>query len=319
MKSKIIATGSYLPDHIVTNHDFEKILDTNDEWIQKRTGIKERRFEEGSNLNMCVKAAVSCDVDVDSIDCIIVCTYTPDRMIPSTASELKRELRIKKTIPCFDLNAACSGFLYGLEVSDALIKSKSYKRVLLVGSDFNSRVLDYTDRSSAILFGDGAGAVVLERSDSPGIIKTVLHGDDDHDELLKLDSLNDFENPFVKREISNDEYFSMEGSPVFKFAIQVMRKSILSVVEKDELESIDYILSHQANRRIIEFAARNLKMAIEKFPMNLDRYGNTSAGSIPILLDEMVRSKKIKKGDRLVLVAFGGGLTYGSSLIEWSY
>ena len=319
MKSKIIATGSYLPPTIVTNDDLAKVMDTNDAWIKQRTGISERRFEEESNLHMCYEAAKACDIDVESLDCIIVCTYTPDSLIPSTASQLKRALKIKKHIPSFDLNAACSGFVYGLEVADALVKSGAYKRILLVGSDFNSRTLDFNDRGTAILFGDGAGAVVLESSQEAGVIKTVLRGDDDHDELIALSSMSDHPNAFVDRDAQVESYFTMKGSEVFKFAIKVMKESILSVVSKEELESVDYIISHQANRRIIEFAAKTLKMDIEKFPMNLDRYGNTSAGSIPIMLDELVRSKKVKKGDRLIVVAFGGGLTYGSSLIEWTY
>lgn len=319
MKSKIIATGSYVPNKVVTNDDLAKIMDTNDEWIKQRTGISERRYEAQSNVHMCKEAALNCDVDLESIDCIIVCTYTPDSFIPTTASSVKRELKIKKSIPCFDLNAACSGFVYGLEVADALIKSGTYKRVLLIGSDFTSRTLDFTDRGTAILFGDGAGAVVLESSDTPSIIKTVLRGDDDNGELIKLTSMSDHGNDFVDREVEKDSFFSMKGAEVFKFAIKVMKESILSVVSKEELTNVDYIISHQANKRIIEFAAKSLKMDIEKFPMNLEKYGNTSAGSIPILLDEMVKSKKIQKGDRLVLVAFGGGLTYASSLIEWKY
>ena len=319
MKSKIIATGSYVPNKVVTNDDLAQIMDTNDEWIKQRTGISERRYEAQSNVHMCKEAALKCDVDLESIDCIIVCTYTPDSFIPTTASSVKRELEIKKSIPCFDLNAACSGFVYGLEVADALIKSGTYKRVLLIGSDFTSRTLDFTDRGTAILFGDGAGAVVLESSETAGIIKTVLRGDDDNDELIKLTSMSDHGNDFVDRDIESDSFFSMKGAEVFKFAIKVMKESILSVVSKEELTNVDYIISHQANKRIIEFAAKSLKMDIEKFPMNLEKYGNTSAGSIPILLDELVKSKKIKQGDRLVLVAFGGGLTYASSLIEWKY
>lgn len=319
MKSKIIATGSYVPSKVVSNHDLSKIMDTHDEWIKQRTGISERRYESQSNLHMCLEAAKQCDVDLESIDCIIVCTYTPDSFIPTTASCVKRDLKIKKNIPCFDLNAACSGFIYGLEVADTFIQSGKYQRILLIGSDFTSRTLDFTDRGTAILFGDGAGAVVLEASDSAGILKTVLYGDDDHDELIKLTSMSDHGNEFVERVPEASSFFSMKGAEVFKFAIKVMKESILSVVSKEELPEVDYIISHQANKRIIEFAAKSLKLDIEKFPMNLEKYGNTSAGSIPILLDEMVKSKKIIMGDRLVLVAFGGGLTYASSLIEWTY
>ena len=319
MKSRIVATGSYVPNTIVSNDDLSQIMDTNDEWIKQRTGISERRYESHSNLHMCIEAAIKCDVDLETIDCIIVCTYTPDSFVPTTASCVKRDLKIKRNIPCFDLNAACSGFIYGLEVADAFIQTGKYQRILLIGSDFTSRTLDFTDRGTAILFGDGAGAVVLEASESAGILKTVLYGDDDHDELIKLTNMSDHGNAFVVRVPEVDSFFSMKGAEVFKFAIKVMKESILSVVTKEELSEIDYIISHQANKRIIEFAAKSLKLDIEKFPMNLEKYGNTSAGSIPILLDELVRNNKIKKGHRLVLVAFGGGLTYASSLIEWAY
>lgn len=319
MKSRIIATGSYVPPNIVTNDDLAEIMDTNDAWIKQRTGISQRRFEDQSNLHMCYEAAKACDINFETIDCIIVCTYTPDSLIPTTASGLKKALKINKTIPAFDLNAACSGFVYGIEVGDALIKSGSYERILLVGSDFTSRTIDFTDRGTAILFGDGAGAIVLEASEKAGIIKTVLNGDDDNDNLISLMSMSDNDNKFVNRESQSKSYFSMKGTEVFKFAIKVMKESILSVVGKKDLHNIDYVISHQANKRIIEYAAKTLKMDLNKFPMNLERYGNTSAGSIPILLDELVRKGKISKGDRLVLVAFGGGLTYGSSLIEWYY
>lgn len=319
MKSKITATGSYVPNTIVTNSDLSEIMDTNDEWITQRTGIKERRYENVSNLNMCHKAALACEIDFETVDLIIVCTYTPDSFIPTTASELKKALNIKREIPAFDINAACSGFVYGLQVADALIKSLAYKKVLLVGSDFNSRTLDFSDRNTAILFGDGAGAVVLEASSEAGIVKTVLNGDDDNDNLIDLANMTDHSNEFVERSTERKPYFGMKGSEVFKFAIKVMKKSILSVVSKDELKDIDYIISHQANKRIIEFAAKSLKIDIKRFPMNLDRYGNTSAGSIPIMLDDLVKNKKVKKGDQLIFVAFGGGLTYGSSLIKWMY
>lgn len=317
MNSKIIATGSYVPPKIITNDDLATIMDTSHAWIHQRTGISQRRYEERSNANMCLQAALACDLDPESLDCIIVCTYTADNLIPSNASLLKNDLKISKNIPAFDLNAACSGFVYGLQVADALIKSGAYKRILLVGSDFNSRTLDFSDRGTAILFGDGAGAVVLEASEEAGIIKTVLNGADDREELIHYPSMSDHANPFIDRQAQASSYFSMKGSEVFKFAIKAMKESILSLVSKSELKDVTYILSHQANKRIIEFAAKTLKMDLDRFPMNLEHYGNTSAGSIPILLDDLVKAKKIKKGDRLILVAFGGGLTYGSSLIEW--
>lgn len=313
MRSRIIATGSYVPSKVVTNDDLSKIMETNDEWIIQRTGIKERRFEEVSNHSMALKAASNAleNLDAQSIDLIIVCTYTPDNFVPTNANLLKKDVGIKADIPCFDLNAACSGFVYGLQVADALIQSKMYQRILLVGSDYNSRYLDFSDRSTAILFGDGAGAVVLESSSSRGIVDTVLAGQDDLDKTISMvnTSANSSDHP----------YFEMKGSEVFRFAIKSFTKSVKGILKKHQLEvsDIDYVISHQANARIIESCAKSLRASMDKFPMNLDVYGNTSAASIPLVLDELNRAGKLKEGMKLVVVAFGGGLTYGASLIEW--
>ena len=238
MRSKIIATGSYVPDKVVSNEDLSKIMDTNDAWIVQRTGIKERRFELQSNHAMALEASKRAlsGLDVQSIDLIIVCTYTPDNFIPTNANLLKKDLGIVGDIPCFDLNAACSGFVYGLQVADALILSKMYQRVLLVGSDFNSRYLDFSDRSTAILFGDGAGAVVLEPGDS-GVIKTILYGKDDVSASISMvnTSADDLNHP----------YFEMKGSDVFRFAIKAFSRSVKDVLKKNSLsqEDIDFVIS----------------------------------------------------------------------------
>lgn len=320
MKSSIIATGSYVPKHKVSNHDLAKIMDTNHDWIVQRTGIETRYFEEQSNAHMATEAAHKAlqSVDKDSLDLIIVCTYTPDAFIPTTASVVKQNLNLKRDIPCFDLNAACTGFLYGIQVADGLLRSKIYQRILLIGSDMTSRTLDFTDRSTAILFGDGAGAVVLELGTS-GVVETLLYAQDDHDAAITLSNIKENPNPLINGTSSKEGLFDMNGAEVFRFAIKSFTKSVKDILTKNNLvtDDLDFVISHQANVRIIETAARALKMNLNQFPMNLQNYGNTSAASIPMILDEMVRGNKLKSGMKIVLVAFGGGLTYGATLIEW--
>ena len=318
MRSNIIASGSYVPSLKITNDDLSTIMDTNDEWIQQRTGIKSRYFETKSNAHMAIEASIATGIDPNTIDCIVVTTYTPDSTIPTVANKVKAALNIKKDIPCFDLNAACSGFIYGLEVVDALLLSRKYKRILLIGSDFNSRVMDFTDRSTSILFGDGAGAVVMELSDHGGLIDNRIHAKDDVGNSIQLSAANDFINPLNPRSIEKDHYFKMKGSDVFKFAIKTCTKAIKDMMKDHKLdkEDVDLIIAHQANKRIIETASKLLDIPLEKFPINLDRIGNTSAGSIPILMDELFKAEKLKSGMRVLLVGFGGGLSYGVSYLQ---
>ncbi|NLY63078.1 MAG: ketoacyl-ACP synthase III [Erysipelothrix sp.] len=319
MKTRIIASGSYLPSKVVTNDDFAKIMDTSDEWISQRTGIKERRFEEDSNAHMASYAAIKAleNIDYESIDCIIAATYTPDSYIPGLAAEVRKTLNIRRPIPTFDLNAACSGFIFALETANAYIKAKIYKRILVVGSDMNSKTLDFTDRSTSILFGDGAGAVVLEASDK-GIIDTILGGEIDRDSSLSLKVSDMQTNPFTKDALNKVEYFEMNGSEVFKFAVRVVNKTIKDLLTRNKLsiDDIDYVVSHQANQRILNMAARSLKTSKDKFLTNLEYYGNTSSASVPILLDESLRKGIIKENAKIIVIAFGGGLSYGASLIE---
>lgn len=321
MSAKIISTGSYLPKNKVTNFDFEKIMDTNDAWIKQRTGINSRYFEDTSTLNMALQAAKECleDIDKESIDCILVGTYTPDMMIPTVAGSVKKALDIKRDIPAFDINAACSGFIFTLHTARAFIQSGIYKRILVIGVDFNSRILDFTDRSTAILFGDGAGAVILEKDDA-NLFDSKIHAINDKDNVLTLPNATDFNNPFVKRTMQENPYFKMTGSDVFKFAVKVMTQGIKEILESNHLEKedIDFVIAHQANARIIETGAKLLRMPQEKFLMNVQDVGNTSSGSVPLLLDEVNKKGMLKKGMKIVLVAFGGGLSYGTSLIEWA-
>lgn len=320
MKSKILSTGSYLPPKVVSNKDFEKIIDTSDEWITQRTGIKERRFEEISNVNMAYQASIKAlqNIDIESIDCLIAATYTPDSMIPGLAGELRGLLAINRSIPAFDINAACSSFIFALETANAYIKAGIYKRILVVGSDRNSSTLDFSDRSTCILFGDGAGALVLEAA-NVGIIDTILAGEIDKDQSLILKNKEDFSNPFISIEKNESSKLEMKGSDVFKFAVRVVKNSINEILLRNNLDinDIDYVISHQANQRILNMAARSLKVSEEKFLSNLELYGNTSSASIPILLDEANKKGILKSGMKIIIVAFGGGLSYGASIIEW--
>lgn len=320
MKAKIVATGSYRPKKKITNYDFEKIMDTSHEWIVQRTGIETRFYEEYSTVNMATEAAKAAlsKFDLESIDCIIVGTYTPDSFIPSVANQVKENLRILKPIPSFDVNAACSGFLYALHTANAFIKSDTYQNILVIGVDFNSRYLDFEDRSSAILFGDGAGAVVLSRG-TQGIIDSIIGSIDDNDLSLVMKNNTDYANPFFERNLVNDKYFMMKGKDVFKFAIKIFEQSVLDILERNSLttDDIDYIVAHQANQRILDFATRSLKIEKHKILSNVADVGNTSSGSVPLLLDEKNQEGIFREGMKIILVAFGGGLTYGCTLVEW--
>ncbi|HZJ87403.1 MAG TPA: beta-ketoacyl-ACP synthase III [Erysipelothrix sp.] len=320
MSAKILSTGSYIPPTKVSNNDLEIILDTNDSWIKERTGISSRHYEASSSVNMALNASKEAlkNIDKESIDCVLVGTYTPDNLIPNVASSVREALGIKKNIPAFDINAACSGFIFTLHTARAFLKASIYKRILVIGVDFNSRTLDFSDRSSTILFGDGAGALVLEKSDN--LFDSIIHSASDTDLSLTLPSSTDFHNPFIKRKQIDYPYFKMNGKEVFKFAVKAMRDSILEILDKHKLtlDDVDYVVAHQANERIIMSAAKMLKADTSKFLMNIDRVGNTSSGSIPILLDEENKKGTFKKGMKVIMVAFGGGLSYGSSLINWT-
>lgn len=320
MKTKIIATGSYVPDKVIHNTDFETIFDTSDTWIQERTGIESRRYESLSNVNMALNASRKAleNIDKETIDCIIVGTYTPDTLIPGVANAVRQGLGITRDIPAFDVNAACSGFMYALHVGHAYIQANIYKRVLIIGSDFNSRIMNYEDRGSAILFGDGAGAAVIEKGKT-GIDAIKIAGVNDTSEALVLKSNNDGASPFLERDFNTDKKFEMKGRDVYKFAVHTLEKAVLEILEEtgETLDSIDYLVAHQANQRILDAARKNLKLSPDKVLTNVRDYGNTSSGSVPLLLDKAHRSGLLKEGMKLVLVAFGGGLTYGVSVIEW--
>lgn len=321
----IIGTGSYVPEKVITNFDLEKIVDTSDEWIRTRTGIKERRIldkEKGSSymaIEAAKKALEASELQPESIDLIIVSTVTPDMMFPSTACLVQESLKCKNAA-AFDLEAACSGFLYGLSVAYSFVSARIYKNVLLIGTDALSRITDWTDRNTCVLFGDGAGAAVIsEVPEGKGILGLDLGADGEGKNLLKLVAGGSLM-PATEETIKNKlHYIYMEGNEVFKFAVRKMEEISLKIIEKNKLNlgDIDYLVPHQANMRIIESARKKLKLAENKVYVNLENYGNMSSASIPVALDEAVRKNKIKDNDVVLLIGFGGGLTWGAMLIRW--
>lgn len=321
---RIIGVGSYVPPKVVTNDDLSKIVDTNHEWILDRTGICERRVSEGEDTSsMAYKAAIDAmkkaDVTGEDLDLIIVATITPDSFIPSVACMLQKMIGAKNAT-AFDISAACTGFIYSLEVAEDLIKGGKYKRALVVGAETLSKIVDWTDRSTCILFGDGAGACVIEisKENDSKIVNTYSMSDGGKWSALTTGA-NDVKSPFSKQENIKNKHIQMNGREVFKFATSVMVDSVKKVLEgtKYSLEDIDYVVPHQANLRIIDYAAKKLSIPREKFYVNLDRFGNTSSASIPIALSDMYNQGKLKTGNLVVLVGFGGGLTCGATLIRW--
>ena len=315
--SRIIGTGSYLPERIVTNEELEKLVDTTDEWIQARTGIRERHVarEDETTCDMCEQAALraiqAADISADSIDLIVLATSTPDLIYPSTACLLQDRLNIKNNCGAFDVQAACSGFIYAFSVADKFIKSGSVKRALVLGADTNSRILDWNDRGTCVLFGDGAGAIVLEASNEPGVYTTRLHADGSHAHLLQVPS-------GVSRP-TDDPYIRMSGNEVFKFAVNAMGNIVDQTLADCDLDKsdIDWLVPHQANQRIIKATAKKLGMGMDKVILTVAEHGNTSGGSIPLALDTGIRDGRIKPGDALFLEAVGSGFTWGSIVVRY--
>lgn len=321
----IIGIGSYVPEKKITNLDMEKIVETSDEWITTRTGIKERRVvSEGEHtsdlaLEASKRALRDANMKPEDVDLIIVATMSPDLPTPATACILQDKLGCHN-VPAFDISAACSGFIYGLSVAMGYINSGLYENVLLVGAEAMSRIVDWTDRSTCILFGDGAGAAVIGRvPEDRGILGFDMGSDGSGAKYLLIPS-GGVSNPSTEKTIaSRENYIRMDGSEVFKFAVRRMDQVSKSVMEKLdlEIEDIDLLVPHQANIRIIDSAVKKLKIDREKVIINLDRYGNMSAASIPVALDEAVKSGRVSDGDKILIVGFGGGLTWGASVISW--
>lgn len=319
MYSRIIGTGSYFPSQVRSNADLESMVETTDEWIIERTGIKERRIiaDDETVATMGAQAALkaieAADIDKNTIDMIICATTSASRALPSAACEIQRELDMQ-AVPAFDIAAACAGFCYGLSVADQYIKSGLAKRILVVGSDCLSRLVSPEDRSMVILFGDAAGAVLLEASEQPGILSTHIHADGKYSELLYVD------NPIRGDEESvHQSWGSMKGNDVFKVAVTKLSEVVEQTLAANNLDKsqIDWLVPHQANLRIISAVARKLDMSMEQVVINLDRYGNTSAATVPTALDEAIRDGRIKRGQTLLLEAFGGGFAWASALVRY--
>ena len=323
--SKIIGLGSYAPLQIIENDELSKIVETNDEWITTRTGIKQRRISSGEKtsqmaINAAQAAIENAAIEKEEIDMIIFATITPDFFTPSTGSIVQAELGLKD-IPSFDISAGCTGFVYGLQIADQFIKSKQCKTILVIGAEALSKVTNWADRNTCVLFGDGAGAAILQSSDQEGIICTYTGSQGDLEGHLTLPAVP-LKNPFFEYQENNGNHshLSMNGKEIFKFATRIMIKSILHILNKSNLsmEDIDYIIPHQANVRIIDYVSQKLKIKREKFIINLDRFGNTSAASIPLAMDEAYRKNIIRPGNKIIMVAFGGGLTWGAVLVNWT-
>ncbi len=324
--SKIISTGSYLPERILTNSDLEKMVDTTDDWIQERSGIIERRISKDSisTSDLAVEAAkIALDnsiIDKSKIDLIIVTTSSQDMLFPSTACLVQDKLGLNCQGAAFDVMAACTGFIYGLHVTDLMVKSGNYKNALLIGADAMSRVVDWTDRSTCILFGDGAGAVILSATDEEtGVMSSFICSDGSGSDLLKIPAGGSKE-PCSQETIDKRRHFiKMNGNEVFKFAVRAIPDAVEKVLKRTgyKVSDIDYLIPHQANTRIINSAAKKIGISRNKVITNLDRYGNTSAASIPLALDELNKKELIKPDQIICLVGFGAGLTWGASIIKW--
>jgi 3-oxoacyl-[acyl-carrier-protein] synthase-3 len=319
--SRITGTGSFLPEKILTNHDLEKMVDTTDEWITERTGIKKRHIVNDNETTcdlaeQAAKAAMkSANVTKDDIDLIVVATTTPDRIFPSTACLLQERLDVHGCA-AFDIQAVCTGFVYALGVADKFVKTGSAKCALVVGAETLSRVLDWTDRSTCVLFGDGAGAVILEASDEPGILSTHLHADGAYKELLTVPAGVSENYDVLAR---GEAKMTMQGNEVFKMAVNTLGRIVDETLENNKLKKsdIDWLVPHQANIRIISATAKKLKMNMDHVVVTVDEHGNTSAASIPLALDVAVRDGRIKRGETILLEAFGGGFTWGSALLKY--
>lgn len=323
MAIRIIGTGSYLPKKVADNHFLSTIVDTDDEWIRQRTGIKERHLSNGKEgttymaTHAAEAALENAGITADELDMIIVATVSADTYVPSTSCQVQGAIgAIRAT--CFDLNAACSGFLFAMNTAYAYIEMGMAKTILIIGAETLSREVDWSDRSSCILFGDGAGAAIMRQEEGKGgLIASVTGSDGSQGDVLTCKGRG-IQNPFHQSK-RKKEYLRMEGQAVFRFAVTMVPRCIKQILKKTgyDTEDIKFFVLHQANVRILELIAKRLKVDIDKFPMNLDRYGNTSSASIPILLDELNRNNLLEPGDKIVLSGFGGGLTWGAVLIEW--
>ena len=322
MEIKIIGTGSFVPEHAVTNDDLAAIVDTSDEWIRTRTGIRERRISEGEGTSrMAAEAAKraleNAGIKAEELDMILLGTSTPDCCFPSGACEVQAEIGAVNAA-AYDLSAACSGFIFALNTAYSFLAAGLYRTILVIGADCLSKIVDWSDRSTCVLFGDGAGAAVVRAEEGDGSRFHMLMGSDgQRGPVLACTSrtVGNFRTG-TKPQLG---YMTMDGQEVFKFAVKKVPEIIEQVTEEAgvSLEDVRWFILHQANYRISESIAKRLKVSMDRIPMNIESYGNTSAATVPVLLDEMNRQGKLKKGDLLVLAGFGGGLTWGATLFTW--
>jgi 3-oxoacyl-[acyl-carrier-protein] synthase-3 len=319
--SRIAGTGSYLPEKVLTNHDLEKMMDTSDDWIQERTGIKRRHIaadgEATSDLALAAanEALDMAGIGADDINLIIIATTTPDKVFPAVACIVQRRLGIRGC-GAFDIQAACSGFVYGLDLADRYIRTGAAKNVLVIGAEILSRVTNWEDRTTAVLFGDGAGAVVLQEADEPGILSTHIHADGQYEDLLQVPQgiSNGYD---VTR--AGEAFIQMNGNAVFRRAVATLDSIARETLDKNNIDKhdLDWFVPHQANMRIISAAAKKLDMPMERVIVTVDEHANTSAASIPLALDVAVRDGRIKRGELLLFEAFGAGFTWGSTLLRF--
>ncbi|TCV90065.1 3-oxoacyl-[acyl-carrier-protein] synthase III [Sulfurirhabdus autotrophica] len=318
MYSRIVGTGSYLPKRILTNHDLEQMVETTDQWIVDRTGIRERHLAAENELTSdlaleaCKQAIHAAGIDTQEIDLIIVATTTPDLVFPSTACILQSKLGIENGGPAFDVQAVCSGFVYALSIADQFLRSGQNKCALVVGAETLSRITDWTNRTNCVIWGDGAGAVVMKASKEPGIISTHIHADGSYKDLLKVSG-------GVSSGMDENTFMQMEGNAVFKVAVNTLDAIVDETLAANNLQKsdINWLVPHQANIRIIQATAKKLGMSMDNVVVTVDRHGNTSAASIPLALDVAVRDGRIKAGETILMEAFGGGFTWGSVLVKW--
>lgn len=316
MYSKIIGTGHYLPNNVVTNHDLAKKIETSHDWIVERTGIHQRYIaEEGETAtsfgaNAARSALENAGLSAEDIDLIVVATSTPDKVYPSTATLIQAELG-NHFAPAFDVTAACSGFIYALSVADNFIKAGSATRALVIGTEVYSRLLNWGDRSTCVLFGDGAAAIILEASETAGVLSTHIHSDGRHADLLMVDR------PYVD-DVDGNPYVQMKGSEVFKHAVSKLHQIVSETLTHNNIDpsEVDWLIPHQANLRIINATAKKMGLDSSKIVITVDQHANTSAASIPLALDAARRDGRVKEGQLVLLEAFGGGFTWGSALIR---
>ena len=314
--SRIVGTGSYLPERILTNAELESMVDTTDDWIVSRTGIRQRHiaadneFTSDLALNASLEAVKAAGIVPSDIDLIIVATTTPDKIFPSTACLLQHRLGISGC-PAFDIQAVCSGFVYALTVADQFVKNGMANCALVVGAETISRITDWADRGNCILWGDGAGAVIIKASDTAGIVTSLLHADGQHADLLHVSSGSSVS--------QGERTIKMEGNPVFKIAVNTLDQIVDETLAKLNMKKtdIDWLVPHQANIRIIQATAKKLGMSMDKVVVTVDKHGNTSAASIPLALDEAVKDGRILRGDTVLMEAFGAGFTWGSVLLKY--